>query len=71
MNLGTGRSISTVEYAEALVEALESKSKIVLSDRAALQFDCYADIQRARDTIGFQPTELKESLRRYTHELRA
>jgi nucleoside-diphosphate-sugar epimerase len=71
MNLGTGRSISTREYAEALVEALQSQSRIVLSDRAALQFDCYADIQRARDTIDFQPTELKESLRRYTHELRA
>ena len=71
MNLGTGRSISTVEYAEALVEALGSKSRIVLSDRAALQFDCYADIQRARDMIGFQPTELKESLQRYADELRA
>src|SRR5215813_12492103 len=69
MNLGTGRSISTLEYAEALVEALQSKSRIVLSDRAALQFDCYADIQRARDMIGFEPTELKESLRRYADEL--
>lgn len=71
MNLGAGRSISTLEYAEALVEALASNSRIVLSDREALQFDCYADIQRARDTIGFQPTELKESLRRYADELRA
>ena len=71
MNLGAGRSISTLEYAEALVEALASKSRIVLSDREALQFDCYADIQRARDTIGFQPRELKESLRRYADELRA
>ena len=69
MNLGTGRRISTLDYAEALVEALQSKSRIVLSDRAALQFDCYADIQRARDTIGFQPTELKECLRRYANEL--
>ena len=71
MNLGNGRSISTLEYAEALVAALGSKSQIVLSDRAALQFDCYADIQRARDIIGFEPTELKEALRTYTHELRA
>lgn len=71
MNLGTGRSITTLEYAEALVEALGSNSRIVLSDRAALQFDCYADIQRARDTIGFQPTDLKESLRTYADELRA
>jgi len=71
MNLGTGRRITTLEYAEALVAALAGNSRIVLSDRAALQFDCYADIQRARDTIGFQPTELKESLRRYADELRA
>jgi len=71
MNLGTGRKISTLEYAEVLVEALGSKSRVVLSDRAASQFDCYADIQRARDIIEFQPTELNESLRIYTHELQA
>ncbi len=71
MNLGTGRKISTAEYAESLIEALGSKSQIVLSDRAASQFDCYADIQRARDVIGFEPTELKESLRRYASELQA
>ena len=71
MNLGTGRKIATLEYAESLVEALGSKSRVVLSDRAASQFDCYADIQRARDIIGFQPTELKESLRAYADELRA
>jgi len=71
MNLGTGRKISTLEYAEVLVEALGSKSRVVLSDRAASQFDCYADIQRARNMIGFQPSELKESLRTYTHELQA
>lgn len=70
MNLGTGRAISTNEYAEALVEALGSQSKIVLSDREALQFDCYADIHLARQIIGFQPTELRESLRRYADELR-
>jgi UDP-glucose 4-epimerase len=71
MNLGTGHSISAREYAEALVAALGSKSQIVLSDRAALQFDCYADIQRARKLIGFEPTELRESLRRYADELQA
>lgn len=70
MNLGMGRAISTLEYAEALVEALGSQSKIVLSDREALQFDCYADIHLARQIIGFQPTELRESLRRYADELR-
>lgn len=70
MNIGTGRAISTLEYAEALVEAFGSKSKIVLSDREALQFDCYADIHLAHQIIGFQPTELRESLRRYADELR-
>ena len=71
MNLGTGRSISTREYAEALVEALHSKSRVVLSDKQTLQFDCYADIQLARKVIGFEPTELRESLRIYADELRA
>ena len=71
MNLGNGRAISTAEYAEALVEALASKSQIVLSDRPAMQFDCYADIRRARELIGFQPTELRESLQRYRDELQA
>jgi nucleoside-diphosphate-sugar epimerase len=71
MNLGTGRKISTLEYAEVLVETLKTKSRIVLSDRVASQFDCYADIQRARNLIGFQPTELEESLGTYAHELRA
>jgi nucleoside-diphosphate-sugar epimerase len=70
MNLGTGRAISTLEYAEALVEALRSNSRIVLSDKQALQFDCYADIHLAQQIIGFQPTELRESLRRYADELR-
>ena len=71
MNLGMGRAISTLEYAEALVEALGSKSQIVLSDKPDLQFDCYADINLARHIIGFQPTELTESLRRYADELRS
>ena len=71
MNLGTGRAISTLEYAEALVEAFGSNSRIVLGDRVASQFDCYADIERARQVIGFRPTELRESLRIYADELRA
>jgi nucleoside-diphosphate-sugar epimerase len=71
INLGTGRKISTLEYAEVLVEALKSKSRVVLSDRVASQFDCCADIQHARNIIGFQPTEIKESLRIYADELQA
>jgi nucleoside-diphosphate-sugar epimerase len=71
MNVGTGRRLSTLDYAEALVAALHSKSRIVLSDKEATQYDCYADIQLARELIGFEPTELRESLRKYADELRA
>lgn len=71
MNLGTGRPISTLEYAESLIAALGSTSQIVLSEKPALQFDCYADIGLAREVIGFQPTELRESLRLYADELQA
>jgi len=71
MNLGCGRAIRTLEYAEVLVEALGSSSPITVSDRPASQFDCYADIQLARRTIGFQPTELRQSMRTYANELRS
>lgn len=71
MNLGCGRAITTLEYSQALVEALESDSEIVPVERPASQFDCYADIQLASRIIGFQPTDLRESMRIYADELRA
>ena len=70
MNLGCGRAITTAGWAAALVKALGSRSKIVPVDRSANQFPLYADIQLAQKTIGFQPTELRESLARYANELR-
>ena len=71
MNLGCGRRITTTEYAEALVESLNSKSAIVPVDRLVSLFDCYADISLATRLIGFQPTDLRESMRIYANELRA
>lgn len=71
LNLGNGRPIKTLEYAETLVAALESESKITLSDRTTSHVDAYADITRARNSIGFRPTELKEAMRIYAAELRA
>jgi nucleoside-diphosphate-sugar epimerase len=70
MNLGSGRQIRTIEYAKALVEALDSKSEIVPIDRSAAHFDLYADIDIARRLIGFNPTGLHESMKRYANELR-
>ena len=71
MNLGCGRAISSLEYAEALVAALGSTSQIVPVDRPASQFDCYADISKAQQLIGFQPADLRESMQTYANELRA
>ena len=71
MNLGCGRPISTEEYATTLVEALGSPSQLIKSDRMASQHDLWADITLARRTIGFEPTELRQSLETYANELRA
>jgi len=71
MNLGCGRPIRSMEYARSLVEALHSQSTITESDKETSHFDAYASISLAQQLIGFQPTELKESLRIYAHELRA
>lgn len=70
INLGCGRAIKTREYAETLIHALGSKSKVVLSDRTASQVSLYADIERARNQIGFAPKTLTESMREYANELR-
>jgi nucleoside-diphosphate-sugar epimerase len=71
MNLGCGRPIRTYEYARALVSACESESEIIPIDRAASQFDLYADIEQARKYIGFEPTPLDLSMKMYVDELRA
>jgi nucleoside-diphosphate-sugar epimerase len=71
MNLGCGRPITSLEYAETLVAALGSNSKIIPVDQPASQFDCWAGISEAQRLIGFQPTGLEESIRNYVAELRA
>ena len=70
MNLGCGRPIKTFEYAKALVAALGSDSKIVPVERPASYFDLYADIDKARGQIGFEPLPLEESMKVYADELR-
>ena len=70
-NLGCGTRITTSEYALALVEALGSRSVIVPVERfSSNQFDLYADIEEARCQIGFRPTGLVDSMKRYASELR-
>lgn len=71
MNLGCGRPVTSLEYAETLVAALGSTSKIIPVDQPASQFDCWADISEARRLIGFEPADLGDSIRKYIDELRA
>jgi len=71
LNLGCGRPISTMEYATALVAELGSSSELMRSQNRASQHDLWADISLAQRTIGFQPTQLKESMKIYGDELRA
>jgi len=69
MNLGCGRKIITQEYAETLIGALGSNSKIVPIDRPS-QFNFYADVEEAKRQIGFSPTPLLESMNIYANELK-
>lgn len=70
-NLGCGQPITSLEYAEALVEALDSRSHIETVARPSpQQFDFYADISKAKKELGFEPTPLLAAMRRYADELR-
>src|SRR5262249_16334036 len=71
LNLGCGQRLKTSEWARALVDALDSKSAIIPVDRAAPQFDLYADISAAQQQIAFAPMSLAESMKVYADELRA
>jgi UDP-glucuronate 4-epimerase len=70
MNLGCDQPVKTRQWATELVYALASRSPIEPLDIPARQFDLYANIELARNTIGFCPTELRESMKRYVAELR-
>jgi GDP-4-dehydro-6-deoxy-D-mannose reductase len=71
INLGCGQRVTSFEYAEALVSALQTTSRIIPLDRPASQPDLYADISEARRRIAFEPTPLMESMREYARALRA
>jgi nucleoside-diphosphate-sugar epimerase len=71
MNIGCGREIRTSEYANALVSALGSTSEVIPVDREVPQQNFYADIDRARQIIQFEPMSLEESMTVYANELRA
>jgi len=70
LNLGCGQSLKTIDYARELVAALGSNSAIIPVERAASQFNLYADISAARKQIGFEPTSLTDSMKLYAAELR-
>ena len=61
----------TIEYARALVDAFGSNSAITTVDRAAPEFDLYADISAARQQIAFTPMSLADSIKLYANELQS
>jgi nucleoside-diphosphate-sugar epimerase len=71
MNLGCGHRVTSFEYAQALVTALQTTTRIFPLDRPASQPDLYADISEARRRIAFEPTPLMEAMREYARALRA
>ena len=69
-NLGAGRPITSWEYAAALVAALKSPSRLLRVDEHSAQaFDLHVDIAKARREIGFSPSPLSQSMKRYADEL--
>lgn len=70
MNLGCGKKITSLMYAKELVDALGSNSKInIVNKSSSQQFNFYADISEASSEIGFRPTPLGESMKRYANEI--
>jgi nucleoside-diphosphate-sugar epimerase len=70
-NLGCGQRTTSLEYAEALVAALASKSAIVPVDKPSpQQVGIQANITEASKLIGFNPMPLSTSMERYANELR-
>jgi nucleoside-diphosphate-sugar epimerase len=70
MNLGCGQPLTTVEWARAIVDALDSKSDIIPVDRETSHFSLYADIASAQQQIAFAPMSLAQSMKAYANELR-
>jgi nucleoside-diphosphate-sugar epimerase len=72
LDLGCGQRVTTRQYVEAMVAALDSRSDVIPVDRPSpQQMDLQADIAEARRLIGFDPMPLSASMERYASELRA
>lgn len=70
INLGCGQRVTTLEYVEALVAALASRSAIIPVEKSSPhQVDLQADITEARRLIGFDPLPLAASMEKYAREL--
>ena len=71
MNLGCGQRLTARQYAEALVEAFDSRSEIIPVDRPVSRPGMYANIERARHLLGFEPPPLATSMQHYAGEFQA
>jgi dTDP-L-rhamnose 4-epimerase len=58
LNVGSGRSVSVLEVARLLRDALGSEldAEVTGSARAGDIRHCFADVSRARDLLGYEPS---------------
>jgi dTDP-L-rhamnose 4-epimerase len=58
LNVGSGRSVSVLEVAELLDDALasETEAEVTYSARAGDIRHCFADVTRAREVLGYEPS---------------
>lgn len=72
INIGNGKKYRVVDYAEALVKALDSKSRILAVDTEAKgSHALHTDISLAKEILNFSPTDLDTALGRYATEIKA
>ena len=64
-NIGSGESFTTLEFAEAIVKVVGSKSNIVLSKEKAAKDDFIFDISKSKEILNFQPESLMHAVKKY------
>jgi len=65
INVGSGQAFSTLEIAEWVCDELHSLSLIELNENPPPKNDFVFCIDRARELLNFQPSELNEAVRQY------
>lgn len=65
VNIGSGQAVSTHELANLISAELTSSSRILLSEKTAVQGDFVLCIDRARKMFNFSPSSMTSAVRNY------